>query len=39
MKPAMPLTPERDERLISALRRSGLAWKEVQPLGREWSRS
>jgi hypothetical protein len=39
MKPARPLTLEEGEKLINALRRSSLAWKEVQSLGREWSRS
>ena len=35
MKTVMPLTLEEGEKLISALRRSGLAWKEVQPLPHE----
>jgi hypothetical protein len=34
-KLAMPLTLEEGEKLISALRHSMLAWKEVQPSPRE----
>lgn len=32
MKPPAPLTLEQGEKLTGALRRSSLAWKEVQPL-------